>query len=458
MRMSNQIRYNPKDTSLANRVDPLQGSNLLGFILDVEGSVGRSISDRLSEYCSVKDFGAVGDGVADDTQAFLAAIDAAQVLGSGGVFIPDGNYVITQHLFLKECGAFVGSELGRVTLWMHNDSSIVIGRANSTYHGTRVANLRLQSMAPQSGPFTGVGIVVGSDPQNYSGTFQDAERYCRNTVIDRCVVSRFDVGIKFDGHAFATKINECWVYFCNTGVYYDQDGEDRDGDGSLDLSDSGGNNFIFSSYVSQNVNYGVRIDGIPKDGCWMKFYALDSEHNGTDYYFKKVAGTEMYVALFGCHSELPTTCCMRNEGAVVGLHDCTFLQTTANGTAISPRKCIIQNTGRLMIYGGRFMGLAYVDIVDNTDGTVYCQWPAMSGQTGWRKIVSNNDRYIDWAHDNNGTPPIYGPGYGRQRFSNVAPTDSTSTGTICWNTEPASGEYVGWIYTAAGWKEFGIIS
>lgn len=53
-------------------------------------SVSRSIGDKLRESVSVKDFGAVGDGVTDDTAAIQAAINA-----SDSIFIPSGDYKIT---------------------------------------------------------------------------------------------------------------------------------------------------------------------------------------------------------------------------------------------------------------------------------------------------------------------------------------------------------------------------
>lgn len=55
----------------------------------------------LPRTANVKDFGAVGDGVADDTKAINAAIMAT---GSGAVFVPPGRYLITDYIRLEKSG------------------------------------------------------------------------------------------------------------------------------------------------------------------------------------------------------------------------------------------------------------------------------------------------------------------------------------------------------------------
>jgi hypothetical protein len=60
------------------------------------GAVSRTVQSRLRDFVSVKDFGAVGDGVTDDTAAIQAALDAVGVSG-GVVHFPasSGSYLFT---------------------------------------------------------------------------------------------------------------------------------------------------------------------------------------------------------------------------------------------------------------------------------------------------------------------------------------------------------------------------
>lgn len=84
---------------IVSQESPLIGGASASQISYNEGDVGavnRTVKAKLQENVSVKDFGAVGDGVADDTAAIQAAIDAA---GNGGcLYFPKGEYYCASSL------------------------------------------------------------------------------------------------------------------------------------------------------------------------------------------------------------------------------------------------------------------------------------------------------------------------------------------------------------------------
>jgi len=87
-----EVKFTSTQQQGAGAVDASQVSYTPPFT----GSVATNVEVKLSEYVSVKDFGAVGDGVTDDTAAIQAALDA-----SGCVYFPAGEYYITAPIILK---------------------------------------------------------------------------------------------------------------------------------------------------------------------------------------------------------------------------------------------------------------------------------------------------------------------------------------------------------------------
>jgi hypothetical protein len=70
------------------------GSSKVGFLQSGTGATNRTVQSKLRETISVLDFGAVGDGVVDDTIAVHAAINYAKAR-RGSVFFPSGTYRVT---------------------------------------------------------------------------------------------------------------------------------------------------------------------------------------------------------------------------------------------------------------------------------------------------------------------------------------------------------------------------
>lgn len=68
------------------------GASLVGFIQSGAGPVARTVQSKLRDFISVKDFSAVGNGIADDTVAIQSAINYASQNGIRTVYFPSGTY------------------------------------------------------------------------------------------------------------------------------------------------------------------------------------------------------------------------------------------------------------------------------------------------------------------------------------------------------------------------------
>ena len=90
-------------------------------------SASRSLKDRFADTVNVKDFGAIGDGVTDDTGALNAAIAAAQ-LGSKSMYFPAGVYKITSKLTSITGGTYTKS-------WSITGAGIGASTIKATFDG-----------------------------------------------------------------------------------------------------------------------------------------------------------------------------------------------------------------------------------------------------------------------------------------------------------------------------------
>ena len=141
------------------------GSSLVGFIQSGTGATYRTVQSKLRDTVSVKDFGAVGDGVADDTAAFAAAIAA-----STGEIILDPTQTYAVNLVITKRGTRINGRSGDnlsvagapiKNLIPHDPTKpvIQIGNDNSYVGGVTIENLSIWSRSP-SGTHGQIGLYL----------------------------------------------------------------------------------------------------------------------------------------------------------------------------------------------------------------------------------------------------------------------------------------------------------
>ena len=132
-------------------------ADLVTFTPDGAGAVARSAQSKMRDTVSVKDFGAVGDGVADDTVAIQAALNA-----SSNIYLPSGTYKTTAPLLLNSNNIITGAGISSV---IKNTTNLSVIKS-ITPTGSRIyfvggSNFKIEGNT--------AGVVVGSiglDMQN----------------------------------------------------------------------------------------------------------------------------------------------------------------------------------------------------------------------------------------------------------------------------------------------------
>jgi hypothetical protein len=171
-------------------------ANSVTYLPAGTGAVQTTVQTKLRESVSVKDFGAVGDGVTNDTAAIQAAINASSV-----VVFPEGTYLVTtvdissKNLTLLGYGATI-------------DTNIAPGAFEKTDHGTKVIIKGFK--------FTGQGSGIKGNQSQEVTAYQEL-------IVEDCTFD-MDSGI-FGIYLVGTRepvITKCQFFDTNSGhgVYF----------------------------------------------------------------------------------------------------------------------------------------------------------------------------------------------------------------------------------------------
>jgi hypothetical protein len=133
-----------------------------------------------------QEYGAVGDGVADDTAAIQAALDAVGAAGGGVVYVPAGTYLISSDLTIPDKVFLVGAGPQATVIKLADGSNTDLLKSEDfdTLTGTN-----------ESAPPSFVGVmnlrIDGNKTNNPTGG-TGLQTYVRALFIDRLIITDCD--------------------------------------------------------------------------------------------------------------------------------------------------------------------------------------------------------------------------------------------------------------------------
>lgn len=188
--------------------DAGKGAALVAYKQDATGAVARSVRDKLSDRISVKDFGAVGDGIADDTAAINLAIDALNASSEEAIdlFFPRGSYLVPAGGLTRIARNNAHIRGDAATILVTSGTCFTIGGGDTAtiYGGGSIEGLR----------FKGIGAVVGQTCILIDGQTDFALKKIRTTGVYNGIVA--GVAGASTRTASALLLEDCRILFNNS--------------------------------------------------------------------------------------------------------------------------------------------------------------------------------------------------------------------------------------------------
>lgn len=135
----------------------------------------RNLANRSTDFVSVRDFGARGDGVTDDTAAIQAAINASE-----SVYFPAGTYMCA-NILMKSNLRLYGESHAAVLKLLPNATTYSINGSVADGAGVYAANVICSTLTYTGGAYYDAGVRA-KDPNNSTYIFENV--VIENLTID----------------------------------------------------------------------------------------------------------------------------------------------------------------------------------------------------------------------------------------------------------------------------------
>ena len=252
----------------------------LSFTQSGSGATARTVDSKLKDVVSVKDFGAVGNGVTDDTVAIQAALDS----GATEVIMPPGIYITTGVEIKAASTIEVFKGVGNATLKLTTGASRIALAVKKTF--VRVSDLIITSTGTSADGNSTVGIKQESIAYTHYKNLRVSNFSLRGMQIIQGVYNTFEnltiqsctYGLSLEVSAVngfgctAFTVNSAYITGCKRGIYHQSGvngiyklcimeycGDAVSSDGAFHLQNGGAT--LINCYWEANARNIVSIEG-----------------------------------------------------------------------------------------------------------------------------------------------------------------------------------------------------
>lgn len=169
------LGFNSVGDVIVSSATNVSSSEDLNYIPAGTGAVATNVQTKLRESVNVKDFGAVGDGVADDTAEIQAAIDYSASSGKA-IYFPAGTYLVSRAGTIYSTYYYGLMLKSGCRLFGESESSVIIKAAASSNMALMVTSDSLTYSNIELSYFT----LDGNYANNPTGTMNLWVNNCTN--------------------------------------------------------------------------------------------------------------------------------------------------------------------------------------------------------------------------------------------------------------------------------------